>query len=1007
MLFSPIGSPGESDIEEVDQVYSDDIELQFGTDGDVQIQWDTGQTNDALLFGLSGSNNIIFCEVADMGTDFTHANSTNPTVIIQSADATTVTDFISFSHNQTDAVINVGGGSLQFAFAGTSLVSLVSDGTKTTLLPATGDYLRLGDAGTTSQTLNTNDDVLVAGKLEVDGIFYADSTSTFANTISVLDAIAIVFGTGSDSSIRHSTAQTPDAMVIGVGAESNGIVIVEQSDVAGDYAHAQQTNPTLFIHSATAAASATTQWISLAHNQTNAIYNVGIGGHSFTQTIMTSGSPVAFTVTGAAHTSLTASTESSSVLYDLSATVQFATGALATQRAFRISAPTYGFVGASTLTDAATFYVSGAPIAGTNATITNSRAIWVEGGMSEFTRNALGAAATDATTSLLLANTTDAAAGAQQWSPMVVLEGQGWKTDATAATQEVQMGVQVRPVQGAANPTGALHFLQNINDGGFSSIANITSAGALTTSSTIYGSALGITSLLDITSDGTVVTILPATGDYLRLGDAGTTSQTLNTNDDVLVTGKLEVDGIFYADSTSTFANTISVLDAIAIVFGTGSDSSIRHSTAQTPDAMVIGVGAESNGIVIVEQADVAGDYAHAQQTNPTLFIHSATAAASATNQWISLAHNQTNAIYNVGTGGHSFTQTVMTSGSPVAFTVTGAAHTSLTASTESSSVLYDLSAVVQFATGALATQRAFQISAPTYGFVGASTLTDAATFYVSGAPIAGTNATITNSRAIWVASGLNEFHRNALGAAATDATVSLLLANTTDAAAGAQQWSPLLVLEGQGWKTDATAATRECQWALQVRPVQGAANPTGVLHFLSNTNDGGFTSRMNLEDGGTLNVQSLVCTTSVNCFTDVVFSMDSGGTAGFRFSSAQTPDSLQLLVGSASNGVIICEFGDTGYDFAHAQQTNPTVWIQSANQSATEWLSLAHNQTNAIITSGAGDIVLSPAADVAILSGKHLQLGNNYAAGVTAATGSVQMKDLAGVIYNFLCVAA
>ena len=55
-------------------------------------------------------------------------------------------------------------------------------------------------------------------------------------------------------------------------------------------------------------------------------------------------------------------------------------GALAAQRALRISAPIYRFVGASTITSAVTVFIEGAPSAGTNATITNSYALYVGGG---------------------------------------------------------------------------------------------------------------------------------------------------------------------------------------------------------------------------------------------------------------------------------------------------------------------------------------------------------------------------------------------------------------------------------------------------------------------------------------------------------------------------------------------------------------------------------------------------------------------------------------------------
>lgn len=98
----------------------------------------------------------------------------------------------------------------------------------------------------------------------------------------------------------------------------------------------------------------------------------------------TSGMRKLLTVTAPADTGVTASTEQNALYFDLAATVTWATGALTTQRAVRIAAPTYAFAGASTITNAATFYVSGAPAAGTNATITNAYALWSDAGRNRF-----------------------------------------------------------------------------------------------------------------------------------------------------------------------------------------------------------------------------------------------------------------------------------------------------------------------------------------------------------------------------------------------------------------------------------------------------------------------------------------------------------------------------------------------------------------------------------------------------------------------------------------------
>lgn len=112
--------------------------------------------------------------------------------------------------------------------------------------------------------------------------------------------------------------------------------------------------------------------------------SLGVSAHTLSQTVAVAGSPVMWTANAAAHTTLAAGVEASDVFWNLTRTVQFATGALATQRAYRVGQPTYGFVAASTITTAATFAILGAPVAGTNATITTALALWVQAGRAQF-----------------------------------------------------------------------------------------------------------------------------------------------------------------------------------------------------------------------------------------------------------------------------------------------------------------------------------------------------------------------------------------------------------------------------------------------------------------------------------------------------------------------------------------------------------------------------------------------------------------------------------------------
>lgn len=108
----------------------------------------------------------------------------------------------------------------------------------------------------------------------------------------------------------------------------------------------------------------------------------------------------------------------------------------------------------------------------------------------------------------------------------------------------------------------------------------------------------------------------------------------------------------------------------------------------------------------------------------------------------------------NTFTAAQVLAPTANASGVRVLLTLTGAADTGVTASTEQADALFNGARTLTFATGALTNQRSFQFAAPTLAFAGASTVTNAATVYIDRAPQAGTNATITNGYALWVDAG-------------------------------------------------------------------------------------------------------------------------------------------------------------------------------------------------------------------------------------------------------------
>ncbi len=153
------------------------------------------------------------------------------------------------------------------------------------------------------------------------------------------------------------------------------------------------------------------------------------------------------------------------------------------------SATFSGAVGTGALT--ASSVASSGAVSGTSAS-------WTAGSTS--TRTAVATGTTDGT---VVTNSTAAAVGAQQYSPVLRLTGNGWGTTG-GASQQVDMALQTRPVQGTT-ATGALHFLSQIAAGGYSSVGNLTTAGALTISA-------GLSATTGAFSAGVTCTTLDGSG---------------------------------------------------------------------------------------------------------------------------------------------------------------------------------------------------------------------------------------------------------------------------------------------------------------------------------------------------------------------------------------------------------------------------------------------------------------------------------------------------------------
>jgi hypothetical protein len=132
---------------------------------------------------------------------------------------------------------------------------------------------------------------------------------------------------------------------------------------------------------------------------------------------------------------------------------------------------------------------------------------------------------------------------------------------------------------------------------------------------------------------------------------------------------------------------------------------------------------------------------------------------------------------------------------------------------------------------------------------------------------------------------GVETITNNALG---TTVTSGLTLQNTTAAATGAQQISPAIHFQGQGWKTLSTAGSEPIDWWVYALPVQGSSTPGGDLVFAASLNSGSVTNVLTLNDGsGATVIGSIGCTSNIFTGTGGGFAFGTGATTAQLYSDA------------------------------------------------------------------------------------------------------------------------
>jgi len=255
-------------------------------------------------------------------------------------------------------------------------------------------------------------------------------------------------------------------------------------------------------------------------------------------------------------------------------------------------------------------------------------------------------------------------------------------------------------------------------------------------------------------------------------------------------------------------------------------------------------------------------------------------------------------------TGKIAITQTATSGGALKGIVYTGAVNQNQSTTIEIPS-LSITTAGRQWATGAIATQREVLITQPTYSFVGASTITNAATVGIAGVPIKSTNATITNAHALLIQSGTASGAVNSYG----------LTVNTPTGAT--YNYAAAFLSGNVGVGTSAPATQLDIQSTTAITQARSYSNSTSYesRFFASNNVNGSSTGFSFGVDNNTNSGLGFISSGNITTQTKIMKFTPSG-----NFSiGGSAPDTYYKLKISSNIQTLLCENtdgGDWGYNF-------------------------------------------------------------------------------------------
>lgn len=549
------------------------------------------------------------------------------------------------------------------------------------------------------------------------------------------------FGTASNTGIEWDTAQAVDSWMFGVDVVGRSLHICDIGDMSFNFQNLAQTNPTLYLHAATADII---DYIAFAHTGGLGAIFTGSGTVNF----YVSGAPG----TGTLHSQISGTIGQATYFNINSDDVDFQVNSDNIVQMFFIDASsnTVGFGGAGA--DGIMVRIT-EPI---RTTGTPSALVITGAAHTGIT------AATEATGinfNLSASKTWGANAGPLSQQREVRFQGPTYVGDAGGAltiTNATTIAIDAAPTAGLNMTLTNSLGLQAADDVGIG--FGVGAAGDIVARflwETRDADANALILALPTGGGGTDVPVF-AVGDasIIDFGAAGTGLGFFNGLTNPLIAAVA-------ADQLS-FIGIESLSTGVSYI--RSNSATLRTITAAGTQSNIIAFTA-AGGATVWNDQNLDIDFRINSDTITSFFNLD--------------ANGEFAGIGGTGAAGQTFTVTDFSraAGTPTAFVVTGAihtggvpvtavftggAHTGIAAAAEAIGINFNQSATKTWATGAgpLAQQREFVFQAPTYaGGVAALTITEANSVYISGAPIQGANMTLTETLALHVDAGRVRFN--------------------------------------------------------------------------------------------------------------------------------------------------------------------------------------------------------------------------------------------------------